>query len=286
MTRPSAAPPRPARPGIVLAYRQLGYQLLLLTRSPLGAFTVLVMPLMLLGILAAVNPTDSLKDHGYARYADFLTPAMATFALVNACYINIATSVVSAREAGVLKRLHSSPLPLWAYVLGRIAAATVIGGVAYWAVLLMGVVLFGVPLDAAGAAYLLAVMLLGAAAFSMLGLALSTVVRSVDSALPVAFGSFLPVAFISNVFFPLGAAPPALRHIAEALPIRPVAVSAEQVFRRSGWPMTTSQLLVLLGWTALGALVTIRLFSWQPGGALRGRRLRRAGPRPQPEPAP
>jgi hypothetical protein len=80
------------------------------------------------------------------------------------------------------------------------------------------------------------------------------------------------------VFFPLGTAPPALRHVAEALPISPVALSAERVLRESGWPMSVGQLLVLLGWTALGALVTGSLFAWQPGGALRGRRHRRAGP--------
>lgn len=274
MTPPASTSPKRARSGIVLAYRQLGYQLLLLSRSPLGAFTVLVMPLMLIGILAAVNPANSLKDQGYARYADFLAPAMATFGLVNACYVNVATSVVAAREGGILKRLHSSPLPLWAYVLGRIGAAAVVGAVAFWAVLLMGVLAFRVPLDAAGAGYLLAVMLLGAVAFSLLGLAVSTVVSSTDSALPLAFGTFLPIAFISNVFFPLGPAPAALRHVAEALPVSPVAASAERVIRGSGWPMTGVQLLVLLGWTAAGALATLTLFSWEPGGALRGRRRR------------
>jgi hypothetical protein len=50
--------------------------------------------------------------HGI-RYADFRTPAMGVFALLNACYVNVITSVVIAREDGTLKRLHGTPLPLW-----------------------------------------------------------------------------------------------------------------------------------------------------------------------------
>jgi ABC-2 type transport system permease protein len=263
-----------ARPGASLAWRQVGYQLLLLSRSPLGTFTVLVVPLMLLTALSIVNPQNGIKSQGYSRYADFLTPALATFALLNACYINVATSVVTAREAGVLKRLHTSPLPLWAYVLGRIGAAAVVGGVSFWVVMGAGAVFLGVPLDATRVGYLCAVMLMGIVTFSLLGVALSTVVSSTDSALPVAYGTFLPVAFISSVFFPIGHAPAALRDVASAFPVGAVAQSAERVFRHGGWPMTSTQVLVLLGWAVVATVATVTLFSWEPGGALRRRRSR------------
>lgn len=265
-----------ARRGGALAWRQVGYQLLLLTRSPLGTFTVFAVPLMLLGALSIVNPADAMKDQGYARYADFITPAMASFALLNACYINVATSVVTAREAGVLKRLHSSPLPLWGYVAGRLGAAAVVGGLAFWVVMLTGALLLHASLDPARAGMLTAVALLGALAFSLLGVAVSTVVRSADSALPVAYGTFLPVAFISNIFFPIGHAPAALRHVAHALPVSAVSSAAEQVVRTGAWALTGTQLLVLLAWGVVGGVVTLGLFSWEPGGLLRGRRPRRS----------
>lgn len=271
----TAAPGSAVRPSASLAWRQVGYQLLLLSRSPLGTFTVLVVPLMLLWALTTMNPQDSVRSQGYAQYADFLTPAMATFALLNACYVNVATSVVTAREAGVLKRLHCSPLPLWAYVVGRLGAAAVVGGLAFWVVLLAGWLFLGVPLDAGRVAALLALSALGVVTFSLLGVALSTVVRSTDSALPLAFGTLLPVAFISDVFFPIGSAPAALQDLARALPVSPVSRSAEQVVRDGGWPMTAGQALVLLAWTLLAATVTVVLFSWEPGGALRRVRLRK-----------
>ncbi|MGB8649260.1 MAG: ABC transporter permease [Mycobacteriales bacterium] len=266
-----------ARHGASLAWRQVGYQLLLLTRSPLGTFTVLVVPLMLLGALNIVNTQDSMRDQGYARYADFATPAMATFALLNAAYINVATSVVTSREAGVLKRLHSSPLPLWAYVVGRMGAATVVGGVAFWVVMLTGVAFLRVRLDPAQVGYLCAVMALGAVCFSLMGVALSAFVHTTDSALPVAYGSFLPIAFVSDIFFPVANAPEALKHIAAAFPVSAVSRPAEKVLREpgSGWPVTTTQLLVLLAWGLGAAIVMVALFSWEPGAVTRRLNLRR-----------
>ncbi|MGZ6792588.1 MAG: ABC transporter permease, partial [Mycobacteriales bacterium] len=271
MTTGAAAPPDAAavRSSASLAARQVGYQLLLLSRSPLGTFTVLVVPLMLLWALTTMNPQSSVRSEGFAQYADFLTPAMAVFALLNACYVNVATSVVTAREAGVLKRLHCSPLPLWAYVVGRLGAAAVVGGVAFWAVVLAGWLFLDVPLDGGRVASLLGLLAVGVVTFSLLGVALSTVVRSTDSALPVAFGTLLPVAFVSDVFFPIGSAPAALRDLARALPVAPVSRPVEQAVRDGGWPMSAQQALVLLGWTLLAAVVTVLLFSWEPGGALR-----------------
>lgn len=266
-----------ARSGVSLAWRQVGYQLLLLTRSPMGTFTILVVPLMLLAALSIVNPQSSMRDQGYARSADFVTPAMATFALLNACYINVATSVVLSREAGVLKRMHSSPLPLWAYVLGRIGAAAVVGGASFWVVMLAGVTFLHVPLDAARVGYLSVVMTIGVLCFSLLGIALSTVVRSTDSALPVAYGTFLPIAFVSDIFFSIDHASTGLRHFAEAFPVSAISRPAEQVVKgaSTGWPMTATQLLVLLAWTLGAIVVTVALFSWEPGGVTRRLRLRR-----------
>lgn len=268
---------RTARRGASLAWRQVGYQLLLLSRSPLGTFTTLVVPLLLLGALSLVNGPNSMRELGYARYADFLAPAMATFALLNACYINVATSVVTSREAGVLKRLHSSPLPLWAYVMGRIGAASVLGALSFWCVLLIGIVGLGVRLDGGQVGYLFVVLALGVLCFSLLGIALSTLVRSTDSALPVAYGSFLPIAFVSDVFFPAEHAPALIKHLSEAFPVSAISRSAERIVQgqHAGWPMTLTQLLVLLGWTLAGMLATVSFFSWEPGGATRRFTLRR-----------
>jgi ABC-2 type transport system permease protein len=206
--------------------------------------------------------------HGI-RFADFLTPAMATFALLNACYVNMITSVVIAREQGVLKRLNGTPLPLWAYVLGRLAAAAVVGVASVTVVLGVGALFIHVHLDGDRTAALAGVVGLGILVFSALGMAVSTLVPRSDTALPIAYGTMLPIAFISDVFFPATAAPSWLQHVAVAFPLSPITNAAERTFAATGgWPMTRSQLFVTLLWIAGSVVLTAVGFRWQKGTAL------------------
>ena len=107
---PEAA--RRSRPPALLALGQVRYQLMLLLRSPLGFSLSIVFPLLLLiclNVITPARPVDGLP------YAQWLTPAMCAFCLLNACYVTAITSMVLAREEGMLKRLRGTPLP-WAYL--------------------------------------------------------------------------------------------------------------------------------------------------------------------------
>ena len=252
---------------MLLAAGQVRYQITLLLRSPIGTFTALVIPLMVLVVLNVATPQVALRELHSMRYADFLTPAMATFALINACYVNVITSVVIAREGGILKRLHGTPLPLWAYVVGRMAAAAVLACTSLIVVFAVGALLLHVRLDGGRVAALAGVTALGIASFTTLGMAVSALVSRPDTSLPVAFGTILPLAFVSDVFFPSTAAPAWLHHLAAAFPLSPIARAAEHIFEPgySGWPMTHSQLAVTLAWIAGASVVTSIGFRWEPG---------------------
>ena len=249
-----------------LAWSQLSYQSRLLARSPLATFTVLAVPLMLLVALNLVTPEMTLGALRGMRVADFLTPAMATFAMLNACYVNVVTSIVLARENGILKRLHGTPLPLWAYLVGRVSAAFLMCALSVTAVLAVSALFFDVHVSVARVGGLVASLSLGALCFSLLGVAVSSVVARTDSSLPLAYGTVLPLAFISDVFFPSTSAPAWLRHVAEAFPLSPVVKPAEAVFASgSDWTMSGAQLGVVFAWIAASLLAALLFFHWEPG---------------------
>lgn len=270
MTTRVAVPPGRSRFGVLLAAAQARYQVLLLLRSPIGLFTALIIPVMVLIVLNLATPGYASKELHGASYADFITPAMGTFALVNACYVNVVTSVVVAREEGILKRLNGTPLPLSAYVVGRMAAAAVVALASMTIVYAIGAIFMHVELTAERVAALLGVTALGIATLTTLGLAVSALIPRPDISLPAAYGTMLPVAFISNVFFPLATAPDWLSQVAAAFPLQPIAMASERVFQpgSSGWPMTQGELLVTLAWLAGTSLITAFGFRWQPGGSL------------------
>jgi ABC-type multidrug transport system permease subunit len=273
---PARAPRK--RPALALVLRQVHYQLLLVVRSPLATFTVVVIPLTLLVALDLVTPEMTLVALRGMRIADFLTPAMATFAMLNACYVNVVTSVVLARESGILKRLHGTPLPFLAYIVGRIIAAMLLCAVSITVVVAVAALFFDVGITAERIGGLAVSLGLGALCFSALGLAVSGLVTRPDASLPLAYGTILPLAFVSDVFFPSTSAPTWLRNVAAAFPLSPIAKPAEAAYAPGGggWSMTALQVGVVLAWTFGALLLATAVFHWEPGRArpittLRGR---------------
>jgi ABC-2 type transport system permease protein len=250
----------------MLALGQVRYQLVVLLRSPLGFFLSIVIPLLLLVCLNVITPGAPV---GRLPYAQWLTPATCAFCLLNACYVVVIVSIVLAREEGILKRLRGTPLPAWTYLLGRWGSAFVTSVVAIAVIIAVAVAFFNVSIVWHTLGYFAAAAVLGMVCFFLIAAAVTTLVPKNETALPVAFGSMLPLAFISGVFFSTSDSPGMLRDIAMAFPVQPIAKAMEDSFNPAtqGWPMPVSGLLVVLAWS-LGAIVVIGLaFRWEPGPA-------------------
>lgn len=255
-----------SRPGPLLALGQVRYQLLLLLRSPLGFFLNLFIPLLLLVVLNVLKPGGAATVPGVS-YAQFLTPAMVAFALLNTAYVTTITALVLAREEGVLKRLRGTPLPAWTYLTGRSGQVLVTSIISAGVIIGTGVLFFGVHMVWGAFGYFIAAALLGLVSFFLIGVVVSMLVPKAETALPVAFGTMLPVAFVSDVFFSSVHTPLWLHDLASALPVAPVARAMEASFTpaTTSWPMPTSGLLVSLAWCAGAALIIAFGFRWEPG---------------------
>ena len=258
---------RRSRPGPLLALGQVRYQLLLLLRSPLGFFIILVIPLLLLISLNVIHPPAAASVPGGLAYVQFLTPAVSAFCLLNACYVTTVTSMVLAREEGILKRLRGTPLPAWTYLGGRSGSALVTSLVSVAIIIATAVAFFHVTIYWRAMGYFAAAAGLGMVCFFLLGVAVTMAVPKTDAALPVAYGTMLPLAFISDVFFPSVHAPHWLYDLASAFPVAPVARAMEASFKPAthAWPMPATGLLVVLGWSAAAAAVIALGFRWEPG---------------------
>ena len=261
-----------SRPPARLALGQVRYQLTLLLRSPLGFFLSIVFPLLLLVCLKVIAPSRPVDGLPYAQW---VTPAMCAFCLLNACYVAVITSMVLAREEGMLKRLRGTPLPGWAYLAGRSGSAFVTSVIACGVIIATGVALFGVRIVWHAFGYFVGAALLGVACFFLIGAAVTTVVPKTETALPIAFGTMLPLAFISGVFFHASHPPAWLHDLAWAFPVAPVARAMEDSFRPAtrSWPMSVPGLLVVLGWSAAAIAVIALAFPWEPGPAPSARGL-------------
>jgi ABC-2 type transport system permease protein len=255
-----------------LVRSETGNQTRLFLRTPIAAFFTLVFPLFFLILINLLNSGATVDSLGGIPLAQFTTPGIAVFGMVTATFTNLAINTANARDVGVLKRVLSTPVPMAAHLAGRLCSAVLIGVVSVVIMLTVGVLLFGVVIPWGDLPLILFLMILGAATFSAMGLALAALSPNARSAPALANAFILPLAFISGIFFPLEGAPDWLQTVAGLFPLAPFANAVTEIFNPTldpGFPWRA--VLTMSVWLALGVVLAVRYFSWEPrvGGALR-----------------
>ena len=244
-----------------LFLHELENQQRLFWRSRESAFFTFALPIILLVILGSVYGDADIEDEPAAPY---LVAGMIGFGVVATAYAGLAINVVIRRESGVLKRVRGTPLPPATYLGAAIASTLVVIAIEVIAQVLIGryVIDAGWP---ANAGALAVALLLGAVAFAALGLATTGFVRSAEGSSAIVNAIYLPMVFISGVFFSVSALPGFLEAIADVLPLtylldllRAVAIDDEGL--GSQW----TAIGVLALWGAVGVAIALRTFRWAP----------------------
>jgi ABC-2 type transport system permease protein len=214
-------------------------------------------------------------------FSQFYTPAIGIFSLTTACYTSLILGIATARDSGLLKRVRGTPLPMWMYIGAWLIGAALVGILAVVLMFIVSVPAFGVNLYARSLPSAVLVLVLGAACLSALGIAVASMVKSADQAMPVAQLTFFPISFISGIWYPLDGAPDWLQSVAHFFPLFHIAHAFERCFvPGTGAAFPSSDLVPILLWTAAGAFVAVRRFRFESGPGTTGRRglLGRRGP--------
>jgi ABC-2 type transport system permease protein len=129
-----------------------------------------------------------------------------------------AIALVRERERGNLEMLIATPVSPWELTLGKVLPFVAIGLVQVTLVLLLGRLLFDVPLrGSVGALYVAALVFIVASL--ALGIFISTLARSQFQAMQMSFFTFLPQILLSGFMFPFAGMPVAAQWLAETLPL-------------------------------------------------------------------
>jgi ABC-2 type transport system permease protein len=245
---------------------QAGYQLRLLTRTPRALWFAIFAPA---GVLALrLGHISHVGVHPAASSPVFaLVAGLAAFGLLNTAYMTHASGLVSARQDGVLRRWRLTPLPTGGYFAARIAATVLLADTGGAVVILIGVAMAGLHVDAGALASLLAAFTIGALAWAALGTAATIVVPTAEATFPVIGLTYLPVIFLSGVFGSFPGEPNWLATLTRYLPAQPLidAVTRALQHTASGLaPIPGRDLAVLAAWGAAALLVSVRFFRWNP----------------------
>ena len=250
-----------------LALRQVRYENRAFWRNPVAAFFTFVFPLMFLVIFNLLfGNTELTIPGGTVSTSTFYVPAIVSLSVIYACYSNVAIGMSFARDMGLLKRVHGTPLPGWAYMFGRIGHSVLLSVLLVVIVTAAGVVFYGVDMPTNTVPAFLVSLVVGAATFCVLGLAIMTVIPNADASPAVVNVSILPLLFISDVFIPLQDAPGWLTALAGVFPVRHFSMAMHTAFNpfETGAGFEPVHLLAMAGWMVGGAAVAVRFFSWEP----------------------
>lgn len=252
---------------LLLALREARYDNRAFWRNPASAFFTVIFPLMFLVIFNVVFGDDQFEvQGGKVDPSTFYVPGIVALSIINACYTNIAWSIVAARDDLVLKRVRSTPLPTFSFLAGRIIQAIWVAIILVVLVVGSGVLFYGVEVSTDRLPAFVFTLVVGAAAFCALGMALSSFVPNADAAPAVINGSIFPLLFISNVFIPTSNAPGWLNDFASLFPVVHLANALHQSFNPfvSGSGFEAKDLAVIAAWGIVGVIVSMRYFRWEP----------------------
>lgn len=236
-------------------------------RNPAAAFFTFAFPLLFLVIFTTLFGGAEIEiNQNQVGVAAFYIAGIAVFAVISACYTSIAMSLTFARDLGTLKRVRGTPLPASVYLSARIIHAV---GVAILLVAICvgyGVLFHDTVLSPATIPAFVVTVAVGAACFSALGIAVTSIIPNADAAPAIVNASILPLLFVSDVFIPLQDPPVWLDVLGSIFPVRHFSEAMQQVF----FPPAGSAgfhgaaLAVLAGWGVAGLLIAVRRFSWEP----------------------
>jgi len=152
--------------------------------------------------------------------AHFVVPGLAAVILIVICALLTSIAITREKETGTMEQMLTTPVRAWEVIIGKVVPYMSVGALDAALVLLMGRVVFGVPM--AGSWWVLAgYSLLYVAIALSLGLLISAVTRTQRMAMVAALmGTLLPTIMLSGFIFPVSSMPWPLQAISHVIPAR------------------------------------------------------------------
>jgi ABC-2 type transport system permease protein len=232
-------------------------------------FTMLF-PLILLAIFGSVFSEDIADGVTFSQY---FVAGMIASGLVNTGFQQLAIMIPMERDFGTLKRLRGTPMPASSYFIGKAILVTLSMLIQVALLLAAGVAFFGVELPSTADKWLLlaALLVLGSACSTVLGIAFSNVPKSGRGASAVVSPVVIVLQFFSGVFFIFTDLPHWMQQVAAIFPLKWMTQGARSIFLPDSFATrevagnweTGRTFAIITAWLVLGLIWAVRSFKWE-----------------------
>ena len=240
------------------------------TEGPNAEVGINVLRQVLLGVAGAEDAVP-ITTRGVRSldisFIDFFVPGILAMSLMNSGVIGLATSFVSYRERGILRRIKVTPFSLTSFILARIVTQLIVAVLQAGILVALGWLIYGLTLRGNILVILLGITV-GALCFLAIGFAISGIARNTETA--ASYGNLItfPMLFLSGVFFELDTMPDFLKPVGHVLPLKYlVDALREPMTRGKGLEAIWLDLVVLMGIFVVAMAVAVRFFRWDARAA-------------------
>ena len=192
--------------------------------------------------------------------ANHIVPGLIGVILTMTMMMITSMTIVREREQGTLEQLATTPLRAVELMIGKIVPYVVVGYVQITVALLVGVLVFKVPIRGSlGLLYTLAMLQI--VAYLGLGLLISTVAKTQQQAMQMSFFLFLPTLLLSGFMFPRDGMPVAAQKLGLILPLTYFLQILRGIVNKGlGVEYLVQFILPMLGLIALIMTLAVRRF--------------------------
>lgn len=261
-----------ALPGAwTLGLRRGGLELRQFFRRRDQAIFTFAFPIVFLFLFASIF-SDDIEGAGITA-SQLYVPSMIAAGIMSTSFQSLGISIAIERDNKQLRRLRGTPMPPTAYFLGKVWLVLVTGLLETVALLVVGVVFYGIELPTGAADWLAFgwIFALGLTGCALLGIAISGLPKTGQSASSVVVLPFLVLQFISGVYIAIGTIPDWLLNIGALFPLKWMCQGLRGVFlpetaavleQAGGWEYGRVA-LVLGAWCIGGLVLCLLTFRWK-----------------------
>jgi ABC-2 type transport system permease protein len=194
------------------------------------------------------------------RSPNYIVPGLVGVILTLTMVLITSMAIVRERERGTLEQLIVTPITKTELMLGKIAPYVGVGLLQMTAVLVLGRLVFDVPLTG-NVLLLYAMALIFVVASLALGMFISTLVRTQQQAMQVSFFFVLPNILLSGFMFPRQAMPVVFQWIGALLPLTHFLTVLRGILLKGvGIAALWTQLTVLAAFSVALVALAVRRF--------------------------
>lgn len=255
MSAPTTLVPSRPAPAALRALRQAGYEIKTILGNGEQLLVSLALPLM---AMVALTWLDLLDGFAPSRI-DAAAPGVLALCVVSVAFTGQGIQTGFDRQYGVLRSLATTPLGRGGLILGKGLAVIAVIAVQ---VLVIGMVavLMGWQPAVAGWIPAAVILLLGAAAFTSLGLLIAGTLRP-QATLAITNLVWVLLAAVGGLLLPLSKLPDLMGTAATLLPSSALGEGLRAALIHGNFDPTS--LLVLTVWASVGTAAAVRWFRWE-----------------------